>query len=117
MLKNIITSLAIFLTFFMIFNLSRQIQTAIKSGDRLLTATDELKNLQDRNRELKKAASEQDTLDFVERQARDKLNLSRPNETVLLIDPTALQLITEATPSSTPSPIPHWQGWLNLFGF
>lgn len=116
MLKNIITALAVFLTFFMIFNLARQIQTAIRNGDRLTTATDELKALQDRNRELKLAASEQDTLDFVERQARDKLNLSRPNETILLITPDALKLV-EATPSPIPTPTPHWQGWLNLFGF
>lgn len=116
MLKNIITILVISLTFLMIFNLARQIQTAIKSGDRLTSATDELKSLQDRNRQLKQASSEQDTLDFVERQARDKLNLSRPNETILLIDPDALKLI-EATPSPTPTPIPNWQGWLNLFGF
>lgn len=117
MLKNTITLLVVFLTFFMIFNLARQIQTAIKSGDRLLFATDELKALQDRNRELKLAASEQDTLDFVERQAREKLNLSRPNETILIIDPAALKLISETTPSATPVPAPHWQDWLNLFGF
>lgn len=117
MLKNTITILVVLLTFFMIFNLARQIQTAVKSGDRLLIATDELKVLQDRNRELKIAASEQDTLDFVERQARDKLNLSRPNETILLIDPDAFKLINEATPSPTPIPVPNWRGWLNLFGF
>lgn len=117
MLKNSFTIFIISLTLFMIFNLARQIQTAIKTGDRLITATDELKSLQAKNAELKSAANQQNTLDFVERQARDKLNLSRPNETVLLIDPDALRQITESTPSPTPSPRPNWQGWLNLFGF
>ena len=117
MLKNIITTFIIVFVVFALFNLTRQIQDSIKAGERLNESSDELQDLQKTNQNLNKQLQLQTTPDYIESQIRNKLNLSRPGETILIIDPVALNPYLESTPSPTPKPPPNWQGWLKLFGF
>lgn len=117
MLKNAITVFIVIFVAFALFNLARAIQDAFKAGERLNDASNELQAMQEQNRKLKSEFAIQETPDFIETQAREKLNLSKDNEVIYVIDPALLQQYLEATPSPTPTPIPNWQGWIKLFGF
>lgn len=117
MLKNTITIFIVIFVTFALFNLARAIQDAFTAGERLNKASDELQAMQEQNRNLKTQLQLQQTPDFIETQAREKLNLSKENETIFIIDTALLAQYLESTPSPTPSPSPNYQGWLKLFGF
>lgn len=117
MLKNFITFFIVVFVIFALFNLGRSIQDAFVSGERLNQAGVELQSIQEENRNLKKQLLSETTPDFIESQAREKLNLSKNNETIYVIDPNLLTKYMESTPSPTPVPLPNYQAWLKLFGF
>lgn len=115
MFKNGLVVVIILFILFAMFNLTRQISESLKSGERLDKSADELALIQERNRDLKKKLTQQQTIDYLEEQARDKLNVSRPGETSIIITPSEIdQLIKSQTLPELPKP-PHWQGWWKLF--
>ncbi len=86
-------------------DLSRQDNIIKEADDRLQKVTGESQNLQ---RELAQAESK----DFIEREARNKLNLGKEGEIILILPPIS--------PFLTPTPVPvdsspNWQKWVKLF--
>ena len=73
--------------------------------DRLYQQQDEQKNLE---RELARVQSKQ----YVEEQARDKLNMTREDE-IMLIIPSPF-IIQQQTPTPADNS-PNWQKWMRLF--
>lgn len=96
------------------YGLSNQIYHALRAGKRLDEAASKLANLQRNNNELKKKLAEADSLTFIETQARDKLNLSRPGDTVIVIPQKEIDKVLGLQESSTEVKLPNWQGWLKL---
>lgn len=90
--------------------------TAFRSGDRLSRSLEQLSKLEAQNADLKKKLAESQSLGFVEAQARDKLNLVKAGETVVIIDQKKLQAVLGAyATQSAQIKLPNWQGWLKLF--
>ena len=115
MIKKIGFAVVMSLSILFIFNLVGQTNTALQAGSRLDSAADELARLQDQNRQLRQKLAQTQTLDFIEEQARNKLNLVKPNETIVIIPP---ELITTQLEQNKPVVTPklaNWQGWLKLF--
>lgn len=86
-------------------DLSRQENIIKEAADRLQEAEEEKGNLQ---KNLAKVESQE----FIEREARNKLNLGREGEVVLILP--------SVSPFTSPTPIPpdtspNWQKWVNLF--
>jgi len=115
MLKKIIYGVAILIVLFITYNLVRQITQAVKSGERLSEATEEVFKLQLKNKELKKKLSQIQSADYIEQQARDKLGLSKKGETVVIIPEDKLKLVLEASQSAQIIRLPNWLGWLKVF--
>ena len=111
-----IFSIFIFAAFF-IYGLTKQISESIKVGERLETAANEVNTLQDQNRKLKNQLSSVQKPEYVEQIARNKLNLAKSNETVVIISDEAINQAKQAeNPVITPVIVsPNWQKWLNLF--
>lgn len=99
---------------YLIVSLSRSIWQLYKAGD----AVYEVEKLRQveliRNLELKREIEASNSGDFVERQARDKLNMGRPGEVVLIVPDTGGQddkkqddkiIVSEA----------NWRKWVRLF--
>lgn len=96
-------------------NLIRQTTDALQAGKRLDQAADELAKLQEKNRQLKNRLAEIQTIQFIEEQARNKLNLARPDETVVIIAQDQIaQVLKQNEPTTTPT-LNNWQGWMRLF--
>ena len=71
--------------------------------------------LQRRNEELKKKLVEVGSLQFIEQQARDKLSLARPGETIMVIPQSEIDKVLGAQKEVQKIVEPYWQGWLRLF--
>lgn len=101
---------------FIVYNSIFQIFGAFKAGDRLTEAAKNLKNIEIKNKELKKQLEQASTIDFIEIQARNKLGLVKPGETVVIIPQNKLQAVLGAAKEDIdqkrfPNPV----GWLKLF--
>lgn len=116
MTKKAILFAILILFLFMFYSLSKQIYDSLRSSYRLDESTDQVAALQQENTELKKRLTHVDSPEFIEQQARDKLNLARPNETVVIIPQSQIdRLVNSQAPANPAEPIPNWQGWLKLF--
>lgn len=97
------------------YGLGKQFYTSLRSGQRLDQEIDSLTKLQAKNTELKKRLVEIGQVQFIEQQARDKLNLSRPGETVVIIPQAELDKVLGLQQEVKQAVGPYWQGWLKLF--
>ncbi len=115
MRRGIVLIIGILLIFLALFGLSKQISNALEAGLRLDKSSGELVRLQKENHKLKKKLEETAGIDFVESQARNKLNLSLPNETVVIIPEEEISRMLNKDKKPTEEKLPNWQGWLRLF--
>lgn len=104
--------LCVFIAIF--YSLSRQIYNSLSAGRRLDQAASDLAQLQRKNLELKKKLKDVGGVQFVEEQARDKLNMARDGETVVIIPDKEIDKILNQG-QKPPEKVPNWQGWLKLF--
>lgn len=115
MLKKIGLILAIFITVFISYNLLSQILEALKSGERLSTEADSLYKLEAKNKELKKRLEEVKSTQFIEKEARNKLGLSKPGETIIVIPDEKIKEILQGSASAQETRLPNPLGWWKLF--
>jgi len=88
---------------------------------RLLRATQRIKveeerilKLEEKRRELSQKYQYYQTPEFIEEEARNKLNMARPGETIVIIPPNLNEIINHSK-SQVNSPLPNWRQWWNLF--
>lgn len=81
-------------------------------GDVIKEAKDKLLEAKEKQDELKRDLAKAQSTQFIEKQARDKLNLSREGETVVILPP--ITPVIEMTPTPTPA-LANWQKWVNVF--
>ncbi len=97
-----------------IYNLLVQIKDALKSGDRLSAAAEVVYKQEAKNRELKKKLAEVNSIEFIEKQARNKLGLSKIGETIVIIPEEKLKSVLGVTQSAEIR-LPNWLGWWKVF--
>lgn len=97
------------------YNLIGQIFNTLKSEDRLSYATEQLYELEKKNKALNKRLAEIKSEYFVEQQARDKLGLVREEETVVIIPEEKIKQVLGTQKQAEEPRLPNWQGWLRLF--
>lgn len=114
MIKKIIVFGLIFFLIVTIYSLARQIFLALNAGNRLNSAADTYNHLEEENRKLAKHLTEVQKDTYIEEQAREKLNLARPNETVILIPQEEIDKVVQFYQPKAEAQTPNWQKWLNL---
>lgn len=115
MLKRIGLILATIVAVFVVYNLLSQILDALKSGERLSTEADSLYKLEAKNKELKKKLARIKSLEFIEKEARNKLGLGKQGETVIIIPDEKIKEILQASNSAKEARLPNWLGWWRVF--
>ena len=93
----------------------QQIFKALQAEGRLDEKVEQLVKVQDENRELKLKLAETESYQFIERVARNNLNLARPEETMVIIPKGEIDQIINANKLNPEVKMPNWQGWLKLF--
>ena len=115
MIKKIALGAIFLVSLAVAYNLINQIINTTKSGDRLSQAVDTVYKLELKNKELKKKLTQIQSLDFIERVARDKLGLGKKGETVVIIPEETLKLVLGASEPAQGIRLPNWLGWLKVF--
>jgi cell division protein DivIC len=95
------------------FSLARNLYSTYQNSHILTDAQTKLDSLQRENTQLRQKVADANQMDFIIREARDKLGLVKPGETVVV-----LQRPSEATATATLSaqPVrPVWKQWVGLF--
>lgn len=114
MIKKSVFILIVLLVLTIFYSLARQIYESLQTGKRLDNQLEELSGLQHKNVELKKKLEKVQTPEFIEEQARNKLNLAKEGETVVIIPQEVLDKVLNLEQKAQGVKVPHWQGWLRL---
>lgn len=109
---TVLVILAIFL--FISYNLISRIYSALKAGDRLKEAQASLSQVQIKNQELKEQLKSATSADFIEQQARDKLNFAKEGETVVVIPQSKIEQVLGVAKQEMEK-LPNPLGWLKVF--
>lgn len=115
-MAKILAFIIVFLVFmFVILGLIKQISRAIESSYVFDREADKVSKLQEENRKLKGELAKVSEYTFVEEVARNKLNMSKPEETVVIIDPKLIDDLLKEEEHEQIRKLPNWQGWIKLF--
>ena len=98
----------------LIVNLSKDIMRLLRSGDELKLAEQKVIELEEERVLLKEKKEYYQSEEFVEEVARNKLNMSKEGETIVIL-PEDVQSILGTKNSQIPEFIPSWKQWVNLF--
>jgi cell division protein FtsB len=99
----------------MLTGLSKQIVNALNASQRLDDETNKVTSLTQKNNQLKKELALSQSQDEVEKIARDKLNMGKPGETVVVIPEELITKVIEENKPKIEPQLPNWQGWIKLF--
>ncbi|MFH1840656.1 MAG: septum formation initiator family protein [Candidatus Shapirobacteria bacterium] len=94
-----------------IIGLSKDILRLLKVGDEVKIAEQKVFDLKQKNQELKAQLDYYQSDEFVEKEARNKLNLVRPGETIIVLP---LDYGGKASSFEHPDP-PNYLKWWRLF--
>ncbi len=114
MKRKIVLLVATAVVLFIGYNFINRIYSALKSGDRLTQALDSLHQVEIKNKDLKEQLKQATSLDFVERQARDKLNYAKEGETVVVIPQSKIEQVLGIA-KNVQQRLPNPLGWLKVF--
>lgn len=101
----------------LLISLARNISRSLSADERIKEANDELSKLADENSKLKDELEIVGSDYFKEKEARDSLGLSKPNDIVLVLPPDdeLRKLVPERVRKEVKLPDPNWKKWLSLF--
>lgn len=114
MRKKIINFTILIIGVGLIINLSRDILRLLKAGERIEQAQLRVEELEKENLELQELSQYYQGEEFIEEQARNKLNLAREGETIVILPPNVGELVGWKEEEKTPE-IPNWKKWFKLF--
>lgn len=98
---------------FFILNLGRSIYGLWQKGDIVAESEQIRDELREKNLQLKEEQMRVETPEFIEEQARNKLNLTREGEVVVVLPELPISPIPQA--QTELSEEPNWQKWWKLF--
>ncbi len=115
MLKKILVIVIVIVAIIILIGLMRQIASALSTDRRLNTLLEDVAEVEKENKNLKKELATAETYESVEEVARNNLNMSFPDETVIIVPESVIQKVL--LPEEKPIEIkpPNWEGWLRLF--
>lgn len=97
----------------LIISLSRNIYRLLKTGDQVKLVQQRLEKLEKEHQELLEKKEYYQSEEFVEQEARNRLNLGKPGETIVILPPNVGE--SGEVSSVTASELPIWKQWLKLF--
>lgn len=109
-MRKIVFIVAIIIGLYVLFNLGKQ-TIALLAADRRITQVEQRVHvLKEKTQAMKQKLDYYRSEAFIEREARDTLNLVKPGEIVVFIPSPTPQVSGVST-----SQIPNWQKWWKLF--
>lgn len=112
--SRMVQGLIVLVGILLIFNLTRDIRRLLKASDQIKLAENQVRELEKENQQLEEKKEYYQSPEFIEEQARDKLNMAKPGETIVIL-PQNLEEVLGKTKKVTPPELPNWQKWWKLF--
>jgi cell division protein FtsB len=114
MKKKIIKLLVLLLGIYLVVGLSRDLYNLIGKGGRTGEMEKKVEELSLKNLELKEELEYVESEKFVEKEARDRLNMAKEGEVIVVL-PEDLAPPDFQKPQSSNEDLANWQQWLKLF--
>lgn len=108
---------ALALGLYLIWTLVPSILEDLNKGQKITHLEQKLEAVRLENERLQLELSYLQSRDFVERQARDKLNLSYPKDTLVILPQIPKSQLSLDDQDRAEENIPNWQKWLKLFWY
>ena len=119
MRKRLVNLIILIVGLILVVNLSRDIFRLLRAADQLKLAEAKLEKLVKKNQELKRLNEYYQSDEFIEEEARNRLNMARPGETVVVLPPRvkkwAKQARGEGKPEGPLPKPPNWKRWWQLY--
>lgn len=114
MRKKAIQIVIIIIGISLIVNLTRDILRLLKTGGRIEQAENRLEETKGENKQLSEKKQYYASEEFIEETARDKLNMARSGETIVVLPPNLAEVVGRKEKGAQPE-LPNWQKWWDLF--
>jgi len=115
MFKKFLVIVIIIVALIILVGLVRQIASALGSDKRLDQVLEDVGKLERDNKELKKELAQAESLASIEEIARDDLNMSLPNETIVVVPESLIDRVVNPPPEYVAPKPANWEGWFRLF--
>jgi len=114
MRRRIIQWVIIFIGISLIVSLSRDVLRLIRASGQVELAEEKLAEAEQKNRELLGEKDYFNSEEFIEKEARNKLNMAKPGETIVVLPQNLAELVGRKE-KEVSQEIPNWQKWWGLF--
>lgn len=98
----------------LIVNLTRDILRLLKVGERIKMTENKLEEAREEERLLLEKEEYYASEEFIEETARNKLNMARPGETIVVLPPNLAEVVGRKEKESVQE-LPNWEKWWQLF--
>lgn len=98
----------------LIISLSRDILRLLKASDQIKLAEQRVQQLEAEQQQLLEKKEYFQSEEFVEEEARNKLNMAKPGETIVILPPSS-GVAEDKSKSRSQIGIPNWKKWWKLF--
>lgn len=113
MKKTVCQWLILGLGFYLIIGLTRELLVLVKKSERTQKMEEEISKLEAKKQALKEKLEYVRSEEFVEKEAREKLDMAKEEEVVVVL-PEKLEFKGQSLEASEED-LPNWQQWLKLF--
>lgn len=114
MRNRLIQLVVIILGLCLIVKLSKDILRLLKAGEQIRLAEQRVLQLEKEKKELSEKRQYYYSQDFIEEEARNKLNMARPGETIVILPPNLEELLGRQKLKQALE-LPNWKRWWKLF--
>ena len=98
----------------LIIGLTKDISRLLRASDRVKSVAEKARKLKEEQQKLLEKKAYYLSEEFVEEEARNKLNMVKPGETVVILPPNLAQVLGREEKPAAPA-IPNWRQWWHLF--
>lgn len=112
--SRLVQIVIIFIGIGLIVNLSKDIIGLLKSAGELKLTEQRVEEVKEETLSLKQKKEYYQSNEFIEEMARNKLNMVREGEAVVILPPNIKEVLGYQD-STLPEYISNWKQWLNLF--
>lgn len=116
MRKKLITLAILIIGVSLIVNLSRDILRLLKAGEQVKITEEKVQEQQKEHEELVEKKEYFQSEEFIEEEARNKLNMAREEETIVILPPNVDKMSEwMKQEGGEEENLPNWKRWWNLF--
>lgn len=111
---KLVQIIIIFIGIVLIINLSKDILRLLKAAEELKLVQQRIEKLEEERENLVEKKEYYQSEAFIEQEARNKLNMVKEGETIVILPPNIKEVLGKKE-ASLSEPQPNWRQWLELF--